>query len=110
MSKTSWLFLLADDVPPTDLKIQRPKLEKLVSIESMKSDNSSDSESSEEEEKGAEKEQADPTMWEIMKLCEPEKALMIAGVMAAFIVGSSFPMFAVLFGETYGVSKVKLLN
>lgn len=44
-----------------------------------------------------------PTTWEILKLCAPEKWLMVAGVFAAIAVGSSFPTFAILFGETYGV-------
>lgn len=106
-----WLFLLADNDPPTDLRIHRPKLEKLASIESVKSDSvSSASESSEEDEKDKDKEDAEPTTWEIMKLCEPEKILMIVGALAAVAVGSSFPMFAILFGETYAVSKVKLLK
>lgn len=46
----------------------------------------------------------EPTTWEIMKLCEPEKYLMAIGIIAAIAVGSSFPAFAILFGETYGVS------
>lgn len=75
----------------------------------MKSDSvsSASSESSEEDE-NKDKEENDPTTWEIMKLCEPEKILMIVGVLAAVAVGASFPMFAVLFGETYAVSKVKI--
>lgn len=44
-----------------------------------------------------------PTTWQILALCAPEKWLMIAGVFAAVAVGSSFPTFAILFGETYGV-------
>ena len=46
----------------------------------------------------------EPTTWQILKLCEPEKYLMAAGIIAAIAVGSSFPCFAILFGETYGVS------
>lgn len=111
MAKMWWLFLLADNDPPTDLRIHRPKLEKIASIESVKSDSvSSGSESSEEDEKDKEKEDKMPTTWEIMKLCEPEKILMIFGVLSAVAVGSSFPMFAILFGETYAVSKIKLSN
>lgn len=73
----------------------------------MKSDSgSSGSESSEEDEKDKVEVKKDPTTWEIMKLCDPERTLMIIGVVAAVAVGSSFPMFAVLFGETYAVSKV----
>lgn len=101
------VIFLADNDPPTDLRLHRPKLEKLASIESVKSDSaSSGSESSEEDEKEKVEEENDPTMWEIMKLCDPERMLMIVGVLAAIAVGSSFPMFAVLFGETYAVSKV----
>lgn len=49
-------------------------------------------------------EEIEPSTWEIMKLCEPEKWLMLIGVIAAIAVGASFPTFAILFGETYGVS------
>ncbi|XP_026331957.1 multidrug resistance protein homolog 49-like isoform X2 [Hyposmocoma kahamanoa] len=88
-----------------NLRIHRPKLEKLASIESVKSDSvSSGSSSSEEDEKESkDKGENDPTMWEIMKLCKPEKMLMIGGALAAVAVGASFPMFAVLFGETYAL-------
>lgn len=77
----------------------------------MKSDSisSASSEASEEDEEEENKEK-DPTTWEIMKLCEPEKILMVIGVLSAIAVGASFPMFAVLFGETYGVSNVKILS
>ncbi|XP_075982396.1 multidrug resistance protein homolog 49-like isoform X2 [Anticarsia gemmatalis] len=86
-------------------RLQRPKLTKLSSEESMKSVDrdsvsSSETESLEEEK---EEEEFHPTTWQILKLCEPEKWLMVAGVGAAVCVGSSFPMFAVLFGETYGL-------
>lgn len=74
----------------------------------MKSDSVSSGSSSSEEDENESKDKGenDPTMWEIMKLCKPEKMLMMGGVLAAVAVGASFPMFAVLFGETYAVSKV----
>ncbi|KAG6454144.1 hypothetical protein O3G_MSEX008540 [Manduca sexta] len=86
-------------------KFRTPKLKKLASVDSMKSTSSLESSGSEDslvlEEK---KEQVfKPTTWQIMKMCEPEKWLMVIGVLAAIAVGSSFPMFAVLFGETYGL-------
>lgn len=76
-----------------------------MSIESTKSI-SSDSDSDEDNVVEKEKEEVPrkPSTWEIMKLCEPEKWWMVMGVIAAIAVGSSFPMFAILFGETYGVS------
>ncbi|XP_063831950.1 multidrug resistance protein homolog 49 [Ostrinia nubilalis] len=95
-------------VPSTDIekhaKMHRPKLQKLASVESMKSTSEEDS-ASEESVVMEEKEppEMQPTTWQIMKLCEPEKYLMIIGVLAAIAVGASFPMFAVLFGETYGL-------
>lgn len=88
----------------TDGKKKLARVKSIESIESRVSSTSSSSESSDgslPEEK--EEEEINPTTWQIMKLCEPEKWLMVAGVFAAIAVGSSFPTFAVLFGETYGV-------
>lgn len=85
----------------TDARMRRPKLAKMVSIESMKSADSASEDSLPIEEKP--KEEVEPSTWQIMRLCEPEKYLMMFGVLSAIAVGSSFPMFAVLFGETYGV-------
>ncbi|CAB3251562.1 unnamed protein product [Arctia plantaginis] len=85
----------------TDVKpASRKKLVKLKSVESAASADD-ESETSIEEEK--EEEEFHPTTWQILKLCEPEKWLMVAGVFAAICVGASFPLFAVLFGETYGL-------
>ncbi|KAM3965965.1 multidrug resistance protein homolog 49 [Aphomia sociella] len=86
-------------------KLHRPKLQKLASVESIKSTTTDEDSGSEDsvvldENKAPE---FKPTTWQIMQLCEPEKYLMVIGVLAAFAVGSSFPMFAVLFGETYGL-------
>lgn len=80
----------------------------MVSLDSMKSSSIDEEDSGSEdsvviEEK--EEKEYEPTTWEIMKLCEPEKYLMAVGIIAAIAVGSSFPCFAILFGETYGVSK-----
>lgn len=85
--------------------MHRPKLQKLASVESMKSTSEEDS-ASEDSMVMEEKEPPEikPTTWQILQLCAPEKWLMIVGVFAAVAVGSSFPAFAVLFGETYGVS------
>ncbi|KAL0879462.1 hypothetical protein ABMA27_003213 [Loxostege sticticalis] len=85
-------------------KMHRPKLQKLASVESMKSTSEEDSASEDSmviEEK--EPPEIKPTTWQILQLCAPEKWLMIVGVFAAVAVGSSFPAFAVLFGETYGL-------
>ncbi|XP_059046777.1 multidrug resistance protein homolog 49-like isoform X2 [Achroia grisella] len=90
-------------------KLHRPKLQKLASVESIMStmtDGDSDSEDSLVLEDDKQQE-LKPTTWEIMKLCEPEKYWMVVGVLAAFAVGSSFPMFAVLFGETFGLLESK---
>ncbi|XP_013191344.1 multidrug resistance protein homolog 49 [Amyelois transitella] len=85
-------------------KFQRRKLQKLSSVDSLKSTTSEDSSGSEES-IPVEKiqEEVSPSTWEIMKLCAPEKYWMLGGVVAAVVVGASFPMFAVLFGETYGL-------
>lgn len=92
--------------PNADAKLRRPKLQKLASIDSIKSNSSEGDSGSEDSVVLDEKKVEDfkPTTWQIMKLCEPEKWLMVGGVMAAIAVGSSFPCFAILFGETYGVS------
>ncbi|XP_049878557.1 multidrug resistance protein homolog 49-like [Pectinophora gossypiella] len=88
---------------PKRLRLNRPPLSKLASVESVKSAES-ESESEDEMEIPERKEFViKPTTWQIMKLCEPEKWLMVLGVIAAICVGSTFPMFAVLFGETYGL-------
>lgn len=39
-----------------------------------------------------------------MKLNSPEWVYLLIGSIAAILVGASFPAFAMLFGETYGVS------
>ncbi|XP_021208843.2 multidrug resistance protein homolog 49 isoform X1 [Bombyx mori] len=86
-------------------RIRKPKLQKLASVDSIKSNFTQDDSGSEDSVMLDEpkEEEIKPTTWDIMKLCEPEKWLMIVGVLAAFSVGSSFPMFAILFGETYGL-------
>ncbi|CAG9128715.1 unnamed protein product [Plutella xylostella] len=84
-------------------RMHRPKLAKLASIESIQSEGSSSESEDEAEAEKKEEVVKDPTNWEIMKLCEPEKWLMVIGVIAAIAVGASFPMFAILFGETYGL-------
>ncbi|XP_061717365.1 multidrug resistance protein homolog 49-like [Cydia pomonella] len=85
-------------------KVRRPKLEKLASVESIQSTASQDSGSEDSlpiEEQGPK--EYKPSSWQILKLCQPEKWLMVAGIIAAIAVGASFPMFAILFGETYGL-------
>ncbi|KAJ8720984.1 hypothetical protein PYW08_006449 [Mythimna loreyi] len=96
--------------PPAAEKKPKQKLEKVKSIDS--ADNvstiSASSISSGAEKEAAEAAEAEqekeftPTTWQIMQLCAPEKWWMVAGVFAAICVGSSFPTFAILFGETYG--------
>lgn len=80
--------------------------EKLVKLKSVESAASADDESETSMEEEKEEEEFHPTTWQILKLCEPEKWLMVAGVFAAICVGASFPLFAVLFGETYGVCSI----
>ncbi|CAG5040900.1 unnamed protein product [Parnassius apollo] len=87
-------------------RVKKPKLQKLASIDSIKSNTGSDSDSDSEDSVVLEEikeEEFKPTTWQILKLCEPEKWLMVGGVIAAIAVGSSFPCFAILFGETYGL-------
>ncbi|XP_034836542.1 multidrug resistance protein homolog 49 isoform X2 [Maniola hyperantus] len=93
----------------TDAKMRRPKLEKLVSLDSMTSVDIDEDSVSEDEVDVEQKEpkEYEPTTWEIMKLCEPEKYLTAIGIVAAIAVGSSFPCFAILFGETYGLLESK---
>ncbi|CAG4976005.1 unnamed protein product [Colias eurytheme] len=94
--------------PTADTKFRRAKLQKLESVDSIKSSSADDS-GSEDSVVVDEAPQKDfePTTWQILKLCEPEKWLMLIGVLAAVAVGSSFPCFAVLFGETYGLLESK---
>ncbi|CAH0719110.1 unnamed protein product, partial [Brenthis ino] len=94
--------------PTTDM-IRRPKLQKLVSLDSMKSESLDEDSGSEDSVVLEEKEEKEfePTTWQILKLCEPEKYLMAIGIIAAIAVGSSFPCFAILFGETYGLLESK---
>ncbi|XP_013148516.1 PREDICTED: multidrug resistance protein homolog 49-like [Papilio polytes] len=87
-------------------KIRRPMLQKLASVDSIQSTTASEEDSCSEDSvvlDEKEDEEFKPTTWQILKLCEPEKWLMVAGVLAAVTVGSSFPCFAILFGETYGL-------
>ncbi|CAH0663970.1 unnamed protein product [Spodoptera exigua] len=92
-----------DKVPSKHAKIQKPKRVKSIdSIESHESSVSSVSSDGSVQEEEKEEPEYNPTTWEILKLCAPEKWLMVAGVFAAVAVGSSFPTFAILFGETYG--------
>ncbi|CAH2055805.1 unnamed protein product, partial [Iphiclides podalirius] len=90
---------------PKHTRIARPMLQKLASIDSIKSNTASEDSGSEDSVVMDEKKEEEfkPTTWQIMKLCEPEKWLMVGGVIAAIAVGSSFPCFAILFGETYGL-------
>ncbi|CAG9571821.1 unnamed protein product [Danaus chrysippus] len=90
-------------------KFRRSKLTKMVSLDSMKSDSVDEDSGSEDSVVIEEKEEKEfePTTWQILKLCEPEKYLMCIGIFAAFAVGSSFPCFAILFGETYGLLESK---
>uniref|UniRef100_A0A2A4JRP4 ABC-type xenobiotic transporter n=1 Tax=Heliothis virescens TaxID=7102 RepID=A0A2A4JRP4_HELVI len=84
----------------TKIKQKPKRIRSIESVQSIESESSSSSDSSMEEVK--EEEEFHPTNWQILKLCGPEKWLMIAGVLSAIAVGSSFPTFAILFGETYG--------
>ncbi|CAH2055806.1 unnamed protein product, partial [Iphiclides podalirius] len=90
---------------PKRARIAKPALQHTASKDSVKSSSASESSGSEgslqlEDEREVE---FKPTTWQILKLCKPEKWLMVGGVIAAFAVGSSFPCFALLFGETYGL-------
>ncbi|KAJ0172665.1 hypothetical protein K1T71_011804 [Dendrolimus kikuchii] len=88
---------------PKHARVRKPKMKKLESIDSVKSlDGDSASEDSVIIDAKKE-EEFKPTTWQILKLCQPEKYLMMVGIGAAVAVGASFPMFAVLFGETYGL-------
>lgn len=43
-------------------------------------------------------------MFTLIRLNSPEWKLILVGVLASVINGSSLPIFAILFGEFYGVS------
>ncbi|GBP97567.1 Multidrug resistance protein homolog 65 [Eumeta japonica] len=94
---------LAEDSQPKQVRIRKPKLQKLESVDSMKSEASASSDEEEDIEYNKPQVERKPTNWEILKLCSREKWLMVGGVCAAILVGSTFPMFAVLFGEVYGI-------
>ncbi|KAJ2945157.1 hypothetical protein O0L34_g9220 [Tuta absoluta] len=89
------------------LKVIRPKAAKIVSEETIKRDSSSSSSESELEDAKKDEKDFEPSTWQILKLCKPEKYLMLIGIIAAIFVGASFPSFAVLFGETYGFLESK---
>ncbi|XP_022121081.2 multidrug resistance protein homolog 49-like isoform X2 [Pieris rapae] len=96
--------------PTTDAKFRRAKLQKLESVDSIKSSSAEEDDTISENSVVVEDEKVgefEPTTWQILKLCEPEKWWMMMGIGAAIAVGSSFPCFAVLFGETYGLLESK---
>lgn len=45
------------------------------------------------------------SMMRILKLNTPEWYYLLVGSIAAVVVGASLPIFAILFGEFYGVSE-----
>ncbi|XP_047508388.1 multidrug resistance protein homolog 49-like isoform X2 [Pieris napi] len=96
--------------PTADTKFRRVKLQKLDSVDSIKSSSAEEDDTISEDSVVVEDEKVgefEPTTWQILKLCEPEKWWMMMGIGAAVAVGSSFPCFAVLFGETYGLLESK---
>lgn len=44
-------------------------------------------------------------MSRILKMNSPEWPYLLVGSISAIIVGASFPVFAIIFGEIYGVSQ-----
>lgn len=99
----------ADAIPEVASQTKRPNLKKQISIHSQKSVKSeSDSETSteiseEESDDESEEQSSDVSLWRIMKLNSPEWVYLLIGSIAAILVGASFPAFAMLFGETYGI-------
>lgn len=50
------------------------------------------------------------TIRKIVKLNTPEWPYLLMGCISALVVGASFPVFAILFGEVYGVCSLKPLG
>ncbi|XP_041987757.1 multidrug resistance protein homolog 49-like [Aricia agestis] len=61
----------------------------------------------EEEDKGDEEEVQLVSDWQLLKLNAPEWPYIVLGSIAAFIQGSCFPAFALLFGYTSGIFALK---
>jgi ATP-binding cassette subfamily B (MDR/TAP) protein 1 len=92
----------------SSLNRSRSKRVKLRRIESVKSITSSEDEDesdsdSEDFEKKDDSDLAKISTWRLMKLNTKEWPFILFGCIAAVVVGSSFPAFAVLFGEMYGL-------
>lgn len=80
------------------------------SIKSIQSESSDEDEESEDEccKKVEEKEDYKISTFRLLKMNAKEWPLILVGCLAAIVVGASFPAFAVLFGEMYGVSVLSL--
>lgn len=69
------------------------------------SDDESDSGKSDEKNEEEQEEVYHVSLMRLLKLNAPEWHYILFGCAAAIVVGASFPAFAVLFGEMYGVSR-----
>ena len=74
----------------------------IKSVESEETDESGDE--SEEAKVVVEKEDYNISTFRLLKMNAKEWPIILCGCLAAIVVGASFPAFAVLFGEMYGVS------
>lgn len=72
--------------------------EDLLSDEEPESDNEN-----EEEEEVTEEDKKKVSFMRLMKMNSKEWPFITTGIIGSFIVGASFPVFAVIFGEVYGI-------
>jgi ATP-binding cassette, subfamily B (MDR/TAP), member 1 len=91
-------------------KTKTPRLAKKLSRgRSMRSDNSSSEDEADsddervEEEEVTEEDKKKVSFAYLMKMNSKEWPYISTGIIASFVVGASFPVFAVLFGEMYGI-------
>lgn len=98
---------LSKRVSVEKVKKQKPKLES----ESESSSSSSESDSSDDESSIDDSESSEAVdqvhYWQnfvrILRLAKPDALSLTIAIIAAFIVGSAFPLFSIVFAEVYGV-------
>lgn len=88
--------------------------ERLNSYKEESDDSQSDYSSTEKSDESEEDEIKDNVKYlqnfvRILRLAKPDWKILVAAVLSAFIIGSAFPLFSVVFAEVYGVSKASRL-
>lgn len=80
------------------------KTDSLVDASSIYSGDESEEETENSSEQNEDVEEEYPVKWtRLLKMNSEEWLYILIGCVAAIIVGGSFPVFAILFGEVYGV-------